>query len=219
MELRRCGSRAFTLVELLVVVGIVSVLASIVLSVAIAAKSRAKQTSCLSNLRQAGLALGLYASDYDDFLPPYPNYEYHIQTWDPVGWPTVPTKSDLPDRLAACLLPYRGSAAVWFCPEDKHAGKDDFMGGIRHKHFSYWYRPLDPDTLTSDRLLLHVCLSSSTILGKMLMHDAASPFGSDNWEDTGYEFSNHPDRSVTVLRSDLSIVRYTGAQWFLDSGK
>src|ERR1017187_10399816 len=61
--------RAFTLVELLVVIVILAVLAAILLPVLSKAKMRAQSIQCLNNLKQWGLAFQLYAADGDDAIP------------------------------------------------------------------------------------------------------------------------------------------------------
>lgn len=63
--------RAFTLIELLVVIAIIAILAAILFPVFAQAKKAAKKTSGLSQVKQIGLAINLYAGDYDDVLFPY----------------------------------------------------------------------------------------------------------------------------------------------------
>ncbi|HWL53910.1 MAG TPA: prepilin-type N-terminal cleavage/methylation domain-containing protein [Chthoniobacteraceae bacterium] len=67
-----CGreARAFSLVELLVVVGVVSVLLALSISVASRLRDKAKEAGCVHHLRQMGMYIHLYANDQNDYLPP-----------------------------------------------------------------------------------------------------------------------------------------------------
>jgi prepilin-type N-terminal cleavage/methylation domain-containing protein len=64
--MRRNG---FTLIELLVVIAIIAILAAILFPVFAQAREKARQTMCLSNSRQMGLAVQMYTQDYDEVLP------------------------------------------------------------------------------------------------------------------------------------------------------
>lgn len=65
------GRRGFTLIELLVVIAIIAILAAILFPVFAQAKAAAKQSVCISNLHQLGLAIGIYRGDFNDWNPRY----------------------------------------------------------------------------------------------------------------------------------------------------
>jgi prepilin-type N-terminal cleavage/methylation domain-containing protein len=66
MQRRKSG---FTLIELLVVIAIIAILAAILFPVFAQAREKARQASCLSNLKQSGIAGMMYVQDYDETYP------------------------------------------------------------------------------------------------------------------------------------------------------
>ena len=119
MRQRRGFAAAFTLVELLVVVAIIALLTAILLPVFFSVRGKARQTVCVSNLRQIGIAISLYSQDYDD-LYPWANDPSDTHTtpniWasQPVYQAEVFTMQPLQD----VLLPYLKNKDIWHCPAD-----------------------------------------------------------------------------------------------------
>ncbi|HAZ64394.1 MAG TPA: hypothetical protein DCZ72_12415 [Armatimonadetes bacterium] len=77
---KSASRRGFTLIELLVVIAIIAILAAILFPVFAKAREKARQTACLSNLKQIGLAMMQYAQDYDESYPAW------VDFWGPFGW-------------------------------------------------------------------------------------------------------------------------------------
>ncbi|MCW3059944.1 MAG: prepilin-type N-terminal cleavage/methylation domain [Capsulimonas sp.] len=65
-----CKNRAFTLIEILVVIGIICIVAAILFPVFAQAREKARASACFGNYRQVGLAIHMYSQDSDGFTPP-----------------------------------------------------------------------------------------------------------------------------------------------------
>jgi prepilin-type N-terminal cleavage/methylation domain-containing protein/prepilin-type processing-associated H-X9-DG protein len=99
------GRAGFTLVELLVVIAVIAILAAILYPVLAAAREKARQTSCASNLKQIGNAVQMYNQDYDGTYPTNP----------------IPTGISNPEQIGFTpyyvkLYPYCRNYQLFICP-------------------------------------------------------------------------------------------------------
>jgi prepilin-type N-terminal cleavage/methylation domain-containing protein/prepilin-type processing-associated H-X9-DG protein len=101
-------SKGFTLIELLVVIAIIAILAAILFPVFAKVREKARQTSCLSNEKQIGLAILQYTEDYDESFPMACDTNWHN------GWGLM-------------VQPYVKSVNVFLCPDD---GKNTTVAGL-----------------------------------------------------------------------------------------
>ena len=104
-------NKGFTLIELLVVIAIIAILAAILFPVFARAREKARQSSCLSNLKQLTLAGLSYAQDYDEQLP-----------WEETDIDHTGSGSAGDMTWRTMILPYTRNVQVFFCPSDRPAG-------------------------------------------------------------------------------------------------
>jgi general secretion pathway protein G len=109
-------SAAFTLIEILTVISILTLLAAIMFPVLVNTKDAAKRTSCQSNLQQIGVAMALYAADYDDRLPYAIGQAQRDHPWSISDY--VGKFEDIPDMVSVLSRVTR-SQAVFRCPNDQ----------------------------------------------------------------------------------------------------
>ena len=109
--------RGFTLIELLVVIAIIAILAAILFPVFAKAREKARQSSCLSNVKQIGLAIMQYAQDYDEIMPYASAWGTPVRNWN--LW----------------LDPYVKNAQIFACPSNTTYP----LGyGWNYQNFGYW---------------------------------------------------------------------------------
>src|SRR3954447_21591077 len=89
----------FTLIELLAVIAIIAILAAILFPVFAQAREAARKATCLSNMKQIGIAVTMYTSDYDGMIVPS-NLGVAGRT---TSWPSL-------------LFPYVKNEGIFVCP-------------------------------------------------------------------------------------------------------
>lgn len=92
LDMQSARPTGFTLIELLVVISIIALLISILLPALSNAREAAKQSQCLSNMRQLSIAAAAYTADHDGYIPPF--FYMHDETKPLYGY--LMTETNLP---------------------------------------------------------------------------------------------------------------------------
>jgi len=108
--MKRKNLSAFTLIELLVVIAIIAILAAILFPVFAQARDKARAASCLSNTKQMGLGITMYAQDYDETYPQA--YWYANDLNGANGY----------NQWSGLIQPYVKNVGIFVCPSDPNKG-------------------------------------------------------------------------------------------------
>ena len=195
---RRRGSRqVFTLIELLIVIAIIAILASMLLPALAKARVKAQSIACCANLSQIGKAIGMYADDYNGYPP---EYDFKISSW--IGWAdTLKSMGYLP------LLPASGA------PDGAFITSPVPMGVFKCP--AQDYQPVDPE-IASD---WQIWRGSMYALNACYYLDAA-------WNPVRLKITNCPKPSDYMLgvdkakdkKNDLSYYRADGVTVYRHNG-
>ena len=172
--------RAFSLIELLVTIAIMAILSALLLPALGRAKQKARQSACLSNLRQIGFAFALYQDENDDRFPDQRALKTALGYRPWTDWPP----SDPRAGWAALTLSNQlGNSAAWMCPglaasrlRDVPQVVQNFRGGDDTAVTGYWLWRFDRETTpvpldnfwnkTSDTALSDLRTANNPTVGK-----------------------------------------------------
>jgi prepilin-type N-terminal cleavage/methylation domain-containing protein len=119
-SMTRIGCNGFTLIELLVVIAIIAILAAILFPVFAKAREKARQTACLSNMKQIGMGLMMYRQDWDGAHPGVWFGPVSASPWN------RPSDNVQFYKWMDAVFPYVKNEGVFNCPSDGVNGKYTF---------------------------------------------------------------------------------------------
>jgi prepilin-type N-terminal cleavage/methylation domain-containing protein/prepilin-type processing-associated H-X9-DG protein len=195
--------RAFTLVELLVVIGIIAILVAILLPVLNRAREGGFRVQCLSNVRQVGLAFMLYANDNKGRLPKDPASIGAGPRWsDWIYWQERGTTRKLDESIVVRYLGTPVNANLLRCPSDDVNNRATTNGGVAafgYYRYSYVVNTFITNTVSSLTLGRIKRVSEKVLL----VEEDERTIDDGHWVATG-----NPPTNFLAIRHDRN-----GANW------
>ena len=177
-------NRAFTLIELLVVIAIIAILAAILFPVFAQAREKARQTACLSNQKQIGLGITMYAQDYDETYP-------MLRSYGPTSNTSIPLQIQ---PYVQKVNGFAGNVAgIWQCPSDSVTPNSTAVGAVHQTYAGAICTPAHRPTNPGDFSPVSA-----------MWDDISAPDSVGNYYYPGQPMAQIPDVTGTIMIVETS---------------
>lgn len=180
------GRKAFTLIEVLIVISIIALLAAILFPVFARARENARRSSCQSNLKQIGLGLVQYTQDYDERTP---------GVWKQAGPTANADVTEWPDLI----FPYVKSAQLFVCPS---ATASETLGYTTYRpqafnpnvpQMTYAYNNLLTNPVTNDAAQINSNYGQAGVALAAVEAPSETFWITDAWNDPHFNIGANTD--------------------------